>query len=218
VKLFMTLYVVCFVSGVVLSALAFISGLHNVSFFDHDHIFGGHAHGGGPVRVSHGHVHHGAAHAKGGSHAAQGGSRLATVLSWLNMAAAMAFLTWFGGAGIVLQQVTTWPSRLVVAASIGAGILGGSVVNRFIQTLVRDEKPLEPTSFVGVLAKVTSPIREGGTGEIVYTINGTRQTAGARDVDGQAVPKGSEVVITRYEKGIAYVSTFDELSAITLES
>jgi len=211
----MTLYVVCFVAGVVLSALAFVSGLHNVSLFDHDHIFGGHAHGGGHVHVSHGPGHHGA-HVKGGTQG--GGSRLSTVLSWLNMAAAMAFLTWFGGAGIVLQQVTTWPSRLIVAASVGVGLLGGSVVNRFIQTLLRDEKPLEPTSYVGVLARVTSPIREGGTGEIVYTVNGTRQTAGARDVDGVAIAKGSEVVITRYEKGIAYVSTFDELSAITHES
>jgi len=211
----MTLYVVCFVAGMVLSALAFVSGLHNVSLFDHDHIFGGHVHGGGHVHVSHGHVHHGA-HVKGGTHG--GGSRLATMLSWLNMAAAMAFLTWFGGAGIELQQVTTWPSRVIVAASIGVGLLGGSVVNRFIQTLLRDEKPLEPTSYVGVLARVTSPIREGGTGEIVYTVNGTRQTAGARDVDGVAIAKGSEVVITRYEKGIAYVSTFDELSAITHES
>ena len=216
----MTLYVVCFIAGLVLSALAFVSGLHNVSLFDHDHIFGGHAHGG-HVHVSHGHVHHhGAAHAKGGANDAAhgGGSRFAVILSWLNMAAAMAFLTWFGGAGIVLQQVTTWPSRLILAASIGGGIIGGSVINRFIQTLLRDEKPLEPTSYLGVLAKVTSTIREGGTGEIVYTVNGTRQTAGARDVDGQAIAKGTEVVITRYEKGIAYVSTFDELSAMMLES
>lgn len=213
----MTIYVVCFIAGLVLSALAFVSGLHSVSLFDHDHIFGGHAHGG-HVHVSHGHVH-GGVPAKGGATAPRGaGSRFGVVLSWLNMAAAMAFVTWFGGAGIVLQQVTTWSPRVVLAASIGAGILGGSVINRFIQTLLRDEKPLEPTSFIGVIAKVTSPIREGGTGEVVYTVNGTRQTAGARDVDGQAVAKGTEVVITRYEKGIAYVSTFDELSAITHES
>lgn len=208
----MTFYVVCFIAGIVLSALAFISGLHNVSLFDHDHIFGGHAHG-------HIHHHH-AVPARGGQHHAAhgGGSRLATVLSWLNMAAAMAFLTWFGGAGVVLQQVTTWPSRVILGASIGVGLVGGSVINRFIQTLLRDEKPLEPTSFVGVLARVTSPIRAGGTGEIVYTVNGTRQTAGARDLDGDAIAKGTEVVITRYEKGIAYVSTLDELSAITHES
>jgi membrane protein implicated in regulation of membrane protease activity len=214
----MTIYVVCFIAGLVLSALAFVSGLHNVSLFDHDHIFGGHAHGG-HVHVSHGHVHHQGLPVKAGSRSPFGrGSKLGVVLSWLNMAAAMAFLTWFGGAGVVLQQVTSWSSRVILAASIGVGIVGGSVINRFIQTLLRDEKPLEPTSYVGVVAKVTSPIREGGTGEIVYTLNGTRQTAGARDLDGQAVAKGAEVVITRYEKGIAYVSTFDELSAITLES
>jgi membrane protein implicated in regulation of membrane protease activity len=206
----MTMYVFCFVAGIALSALAFVSGLHTVRLFGHHGVAGGPAHGP---------VHHGAAHANGGGHPLPGGgSRMATVLSWLNMAAFLAFLTWFGGAGIVLKQLTGWSAGPILAASIGLGLAGGSIVNRFIQTLVRDERPLLPTSYVGVLAKVTSPIRDGGTGEIVYTLNGTRQTAGARNVDAGPLPKGAEVVITRYEKGIAYVSTFDELPAITPES
>ena len=34
----------------------------------------------------------------------------------------------------------------------------------------------------------------------------------ARSDDGQAISKGTEVVITRYEKGIAYVRRWDELA------
>ena len=42
-------------------------------------------------------------------------------------------------------------------------------------------------------------------GEIVYSKAGNRFTAGARSVDEGAIAKGAEVVIIRYEHGLAYV-------------
>src|SRR6266542_4035941 len=65
----------------------------------------------------------------------------------------------------------------------------------------------------GHLGRVTVPIRAGGTGEIVYSQAGTRRSAGARSEDGTVVPRGSEVVVTRYEKGIAYVRSWEELAS-----
>jgi hypothetical protein len=65
---------------------------------------------------------------------------------------------------------------------------------------------------VGTVAKVNSPIREGGTGEIVFSQAGVRRCAGARREDGQALEKGREVVIARVEKGIAYVAPWEEWS------
>jgi len=41
---------------------------------------------------------------------------------------------------------------------------------------------------------------------------GTRRVCGARSEDGSAITKGTEVVVTRYEKGIAYVRLWSELS------
>ena len=67
---------------------------------------------------------------------------------------------------------------------------------------------------VGVLGKLSIPIRAGGTGELVYSQEGTRRVAGARSEDGAAIPKGVEVVVTRYEKGIAYVRVWDEYLAL----
>jgi hypothetical protein len=67
---------------------------------------------------------------------------------------------------------------------------------------------------VGVLGKLSSPIRAGGTGELIYSQEGTRRVAGARSEDGAAIPKGIEVVVTRYEKGIAYVRTWEEFVAL----
>jgi hypothetical protein len=64
---------------------------------------------------------------------------------------------------------------------------------------------------VGVLGRICSSIREGGTGEILYTQQGTRWTCGARSETGEAIAKGVEVVVTRYEKGIAYVRPWEEM-------
>jgi hypothetical protein len=63
---------------------------------------------------------------------------------------------------------------------------------------------------IGVLGKLSIPIREGGTGELIYSQEGTRRVAGARSENGAPIPKGSEVIVTRYEKGIAYVRPWED--------
>ena len=64
----------------------------------------------------------------------------------------------------------------------------------------------------GVLGRVTVPIRSGGTGEIVYSQAGTRRSAGARSESGAAIARHSEVVVTRYEKGLAWVRPWEEIA------
>ena len=172
-----TLFLVCFLVGLSLSALAFLSGHHGGIHWKHGH------HGHGPRAR----------------------------LSPFNISAITAFLTWFGGAGLILDQVTPLGALPVGALSAIVGIAGGSVVNRFVRSLVRSEKPLEASTIIGKIAQVTSPIREGGTGEIVYSLHGTRHAEAARAESGAPVDKGVQVVIVRHEKGIAYVSTWDEL-------
>jgi hypothetical protein len=63
-----------------------------------------------------------------------------------------------------------------------------------------------------VLGRVSSTIRAGGTGEIIFSQEGTRQTCGARSENGEALAHGTEVVVTRYEHGIAYVRRWEELA------
>jgi hypothetical protein len=71
----------------------------------------------------------------------------------------------------------------------------------------------------GTIARVTSSIRAGGTGEIVYERRGVRQVSAARSPSGEAIPRGTEVVILKHGSGIAQVEPwtkfvgdgFDEL-------
>src|SRR5216684_1062872 len=64
----------------------------------------------------------------------------------------------------------------------------------------------------GSLGTISMPIRENGTGEIIFSMAGVRRCSGARSDDGKAIEKGAEVVIERYEKGIAYVKRWEEFT------
>jgi hypothetical protein len=74
-------------------------------------------------------------------------------------------------------------------------------------------KPMDSAEFrlPGTPARVVSPIREGGVGEIVYSKGGVRFTSGARAEDGQPIERGTSVVIIRTDRGIAYVEDVDKL-------
>ena len=122
-------------------------------------------------------------------------------------------LVWWDGlsADALLRAV----GRLRVAGLCRQRNSSGGVVFLFLsKVLISEDENMDPADYemVGVLGRVSSPIREGGTGEMVYTQMGTRRVCGARSDDGGAVAKDTEVVVTRYEKGIAYVKLWSEMS------
>ena len=96
--------------------------------------------------------------------------------------------------------------------SVVSGIVGGGIIFLFLsRVLISEEENMDPADYemVGVLGRLCVSIRAGGTGEILYSQAGTRRVCGARSEDGSAITKGTEVVVTRYEKGIAYVRTVE---------
>jgi len=199
-----TFYLICFVVGFAMSALSFLMGfLHLPHLHGHLHHFG---HG------FHAHLPH--AHGGGGT----GGTAVSPndfQVSPFNFASFMVFLAWFGGTGYLLMHYSIAWGLLSVTVSIIAGMAGAAIVFWFLsRVLTHPEENLDPADYVmvGTLGRVTVGIREGGTGEIVYTQGGTRKCSGARGEDGRAIDKGTEVVITRYEKGIAYVQRWEELA------
>ena len=136
-------------------------------------------------------------------------------MSPFNFVTVTAFLAWFGGAGYLLTRY----SSVVVALGLGlatvSGLLGATIVFLFLtRVLMSHDEVLDPADYdmVGVLGRVSVPIREGGTGEVIYSQAGTRRACGARSESGLAISKDMEVVVTRYEKGIAYVRPWDELT------
>ena len=190
-------YLVCFLVGVSLSVLSFVGGSLHLP----------HAH------LPHLHLSHVATPQVGGSH--MGVSRGAE-MPFFNFAGMTAFLAWFGGTGYLLTRHSTFLVVVIMLIAIAVGLLGAAIVFWFIvKLLLPHDLALDPADYerIGVLGHVSSSIREGGTGEIIFSQAGTRQTCGARSDDGQALPKGIEVIVTRYERGIAYVRRWDEMAA-----
>lgn len=219
-------YLVCFLVGFALSFLSFLLGsLHihfhlsdSVSHLPHFHLDVG-AHGGfaGGNVVGHGPaIPHGAdvGHA-GGTHAGAHGGSGEPEISWFNFGTITAFLAWFGGAGYLLATYTGFLIWTVFALAMVAGLIGGSIMFVFVaKVLMKHDKALNPMDYdmIGVLGTVTVPIREGGTGEIVFSQEGIRRCAGARADQSEAIAKGTEVIVTRYDKGLAYVRRWDEMA------
>jgi membrane protein implicated in regulation of membrane protease activity len=183
-------YLICFLVGLGLSAVALLAGsLH--------------------LHLPHLHFDHGIhiPHASGieGPHGAD--------LSWFNFGTIAAFLAWFGGTGYLLEHYySVWVVAALGIATV-SGIGAAAVVFWFLaKVLMAREAALNPADYdmIGVLGRISSLIRVGGTGELIYSQEGTRRVAGARAEEGIPIPKGAEVIVTRYEKGIAYVRLWED--------
>lgn len=220
-------YLICFVVGFAFSLISFLSGGTNWHFhFPHWH--GGHLHIGGHAPVVHAPVagHAPAAHAGVTAPQASGAAEIAGVNGAVHVARAAsvspfsfvtftAFLAWFGGTGYLLTRYSSVWFAIGLGIALLAGLLGGGIVFLFLsKVLTSEEEDMDPADYemVGVLGRMSISIREGGTGEIIYSQAGTRRTCGARSESGGPIPKGVEVIVTRYERGIAYVRPWTEMS------
>jgi membrane protein implicated in regulation of membrane protease activity len=201
-------YLFCFAVGFFFSLVQMLLG----------HVPGGHdwhlhaPHGGG-----HGHLHAGHHHAglqKGGSHTDKPGA----VVSPINPGTIAVFLAWFGGTGYLATRLYALWIVATLLLSAAAGLAGASVVFWFLsRVLMREREELDPADYemVGVLGTVSCNIRPQGLGEILFSQAGSRRAAAARSEDAHAIAPGTEVIVTRFENGIAYVRRWDELAGAT---
>ena len=184
-----TFYLVCFVVGFAFTVISFLSGaMHlNLHLPGHGHFtLGGHGHSG---------------------HSGHAG--------FLNPMTIAVFFAWFGGTGYLLAQRHIWVFAGLLFAS-AAGTIGAGIVFLFIaKVLMAHDYTLDPLDFeiVGVLGKVSGRIRQGGTGEIIFEQQGSRRACAARcDELGQEIGTGEEVMVTKYEHGMAYVRRWDDVA------
>jgi hypothetical protein len=178
----------CFVVGFVLSALSFAFGVvdMHVHFPWETHVHLGPAHGG--------HMHG---------------------LGPINFATLTAFVAWFGGAGYLLTTQFRWLTVPALVAAVPVGLAGAGLVFLLMAKVLwspHENMMSADYDMVGVLGRLTQPIRPDGIGELLYTQGGTRKSCGARSADGSAMEKGAEVVVTGYERGIASVKRWTDLA------
>jgi hypothetical protein len=180
-------YLTCFALGLSLTVLSLLG------MFSHLHF---------------GHVHVHAVHGHAGAHGRIGASAI-------NGFTLAGFLCWFGGCGYLLNRYGGLITPVVLCGAIVAGLAGGALLFWFmVKVLLPHERELTSadTDIVGVLGRVSGTIRETGTGEIQFSQNGARRFAMARSEAGMTIPRDVEVVVMRYEQGIAWVRRWDEVN------
>ena len=131
-------------------------------------------------------------------------------LSPLNLPTLLAFITWFGGAGYIFRVTLGWNGIVSGVLALASGMLGGAIMFLILSYLLSrgQTPPMRRADYYlpGTHARVISSIAAGtGTGEIVFMKGGGRRVEGARSESGEAIPRGTEVTIKRYENGLAYV-------------
>ena len=179
-----SIFIGCFAFGLLFTVVTFL--------------FGGTAHGTahGPTSLTSWHAPtHG--HGAGANH-----------VSPFSLSTLSAFLMWFGGAGYLLTRYSPLAALGVTLAALIVGVIGGAIVfTAIVRYIVPRLTVLNPDDFrvQGAVARVTSTIQPDRIGEVVYTLGGTRHADGARSESGALIERGTQVVILRIEKGIAYV-------------
>ena len=179
------IYGVCLVTGLIFTLVSVIGG----HFFGH----GGHVDGSG------GHVEAGA------------DSSDAPGMSIFSPTIMAAFVTAFGGFGLIFTQ---FPATGNAAISAPLSLLGGAAVAgllfaffRWLFSHSQGSSESHVARLIGAEANIITPIPENGVGEIAYVVGDTRYTAPARAESGAAVANGSTVKITRIVGTQFYVQT-----------
>lgn len=184
-----TVFLCCFGCGLFFSAVSLLGRGH----LGHVHLPLGH-HGGQVGLPGH------------GSHANAGAP------SFFNPSSVAIFLLWFGATGSILHTYYGARAGVSLIAATFVGWLGAAAIYLLMaKVLWRGQTALDPENYRigGALGYITSPIRAGGTGEVIYTLDGKRRVDGARSEDGSPIAAGTAVAIVGYRDGLAYVCPLD---------
>lgn len=179
-------YLICFGVGLVFTL---------VTAFMAD-VFGGHDAAGG---------HEGA-----GGHAEAGiGGGDMPGFAALSPTTIAAFVTAFGGIGMVLSKIqkTSSPWISVPLSAIGGFVIAGIVLVLFRAVFRHTQASSEArvAKLIGTTANIITPIPANGVGEIAYVNAGTRYTAPARSLSGAEIANGKAVRISRIVGSQFYV-------------
>lgn len=117
-----------------------------------------------------------------------------------------AFLTVFGGTGLILlKRVGT------VQTLLFAGLLGFFIAFVFYRFIIvplykaQNTSAVEMQSLIGHTATVTEAIPQGGYGKITYYVHGNTYSAPAKGEDGNAIERNQTVDIVYIVKNTYYV-------------
>ncbi|OAS17343.1 NfeD family protein [Paenibacillus oryzisoli] len=178
----MTMFLICFFVGLVLTLLITIFGVD--SFEMHGDTSGAHGHGQGHIGPSWFNMSSLLAGVT-----VFGG--VGYILNKVGMTSGLLILLFAVAAGLVMA----WLFFLLYA-----------------KVIYKHDDSMKESDFQlgGQLGKLTVPIIGKGMGEMVYVLQGTTRSISVRSENGESLAKGTKVVILNMSKGVATVTAFSE--------
>lgn len=132
-----------------------------------------------------------------------------------NLASIAAFSVGFGLTGYFVARNTTWSLPLQAAIALIAGAAALAVqswlIARWAIPGARADHVDERYLLQGTLARVVTDIPEGGQGSLHYELDNQQCDLPARELEGEAIASGTDVVIDRVEAGVAYVELWSRV-------
>ena len=207
-----TIFLACFAFGLLFTLASVVLGF----------VGGGVGHGGGHIGHAP-HAAHGAHAGHAGTHAPHAASHDHTLhdasrgssLPLLNASSMVGAITVFGATGYVLTRLGDWALPAAILGGLAVGALAWYLIARFLGLILQGEVEMDPDDYrlEGTVGRITVSIPPGGTGEVLFEKGGSRRSEAARAEGGEAIPRGSEVVITAYADGFATVQPWSEFIA-----
>ena len=126
-------------------------------------------------------------------------------VDWISGPAIGAFLAAFGLFGWVAEEGFDVPTPAAVAAGVVGGLALGWFTVRLSKALYRSPTDATPTtaSLVGQPARVVTPVRAGGTGEVLVRLGGQPVKLSATSTDD--LPLGADSVVIEVQSSTRVV-------------
>lgn len=119
----------------------------------------------------------------------------------------LAFLTLFGGGGLVAS--VSFNAGPVVSTLVGlvSGVVAAALMMRFMVLMYRQQASshLTENDFLNVVGQISGAIPENGVGRVTLTVKGQIVRLSARTDDNSSLKEGSSVVVIRKEGTVAIV-------------
>lgn len=195
----------CFLVGAIFTVASFLLG----------HLFHLGHHGDGGFDTGHASIdgHHvdGGADMPGHTHV-DGGHQGGPIISPFKPVVIMAFLTVFGGIGIISLNYLGLAAVFALIAAIPSGILVSFLMYRFVIVplyMAQNTSAVSQRELIGIPATVTLEIKKSCFGKITYVVNNSTYTAPAISGDGEEIPRGERVVILNIQKNVFRVTKLE---------
>jgi len=129
-----------------------------------------------------------------------------TDLSPFNLRTIAMFATGFGAGGLVGNGLG-FSETLSLVTAFSSGIIVGAITWQILRFLYKEQATTstQPIHYIGLMGRVSIPIAENGSGQVMIVVNMRQRNMAAKSESGEAIPTHTQVQVVSMEGGFITV-------------